>query len=752
MPPSPSQSGEAAHSDHISPAHVSPTHISPAHVSPDYISPIQHTGSSTRTIASQLERRSSARTAPEPATETYHHAVENTPVTSMLATVQESNDPSRPQIHSEAPSRRLTPEPGEAIDGQYHGPSSAQSFLGQALRRFNRNHAQTLLHARQQHNETETATLSFGDAKVAEPDNSKFTWPEYRLANGLLNRYFDFASPTYRYMHEPTMHQWFNKIYENADVAIAARALVLLIFALASVYTVDSLGDTVDASHQGWQSSEVYYKKAESLLAEETGPPRLESLQARFAAVQYLLASSRPNKGLFTFGTMVQLLQAVGIHRRRVERAGASPLDSIVVECHRRLFWCAFTMDKYLSIIMGRMPLLHIDDTNQALPMAVNDEDITADGIRPKNRVSGRDCLLHATVAHVKIGIILARASQEQHCLPSTTDQSHVEAAVKRSDEIHEWHSNLTPILSGAIHSSSLIPCFRRQHSVLALARLHAIMFITRPLLLRDLSNELPSEQSQQYRTQLSSCIQAARDAIEMINGSARYKVLYPAFWYSQYIAFSAISIIHIYIIQLSKHRIPHDLFVSDQNMDSKRLFELALQGQVHLAEAGFKSAPVWRYSPILEGLAVETGRYIASQSVGANEEIQAAAQVAQMPALGDMSEVSMTATDNTLYSADHTAQVSGGAPDHFAIPSFDTDAIWPNGHESLFDDLMANNLDNNLTMDFWPQFDNLPIGIVFGCYLCCWDALTFCQGLGFNKDTSTWKLRCLFDLEKSLK
>ncbi|TIA26098.1 hypothetical protein D6C83_07937 [Aureobasidium pullulans] len=452
----------------------------------------------------------------------------------------------------------------------------------------------------------------------------------------------------------------------------------------------------------------MYFKKAESLLAKETGPPRLESVQARFAAVQYLLASSRPNKGLFTFGTMIQLMQAVGIHRRR--SSGTSPLDSITIEIHRRLFWCAFTMDKYLSIIMGRMPLLHIDETNQTLPMVVNDEDLTSDGIRQQSSITGRDCLLHATLAHVEIGIILAKASQEQHRLPTTTDRSHVEAAVRRSEEIRDWHSKLTPILSGAIHSSSLIPCFRRQHSVLTLARLHAIMFITRPLLLRDLSVGLPATEAQQYRDQLRACIFAARDAIEMINGSARYRVLYPAFWFSQYIAFSAISIIHIYIIQQSRQRIPTDLFTTNSTesttMSSKSLFQLALEGQGHLAEAGVKSAPVWRYSPILEGLSAVTGRCTASQVTATHESRASVAQTAQMSVAANQHH-SMPNSNNNREPA--------SAPDHFAIPSFELDAMWVNGHESLFDDLIADNMDNNnLTMDFWPQFDNLPIGFGF--------------------------------------
>jgi hypothetical protein len=39
-------------------------------------------------------------------------------------------------------------------------------------------------------------------------------------------------------------------------------------------------------------------------------------------------------------------------------------------------------------------------------------------------------------------------------------------------------------------------------------------------------------------------------------------------------------------------------------------------------------------------------------------------------------------------------------------------DATWTSGYESLWDDLMTGNIEN-LTMDFWPQFDNLPIGML---------------------------------------
>lgn len=604
-------------------------------------------------------------------------------------------------------SRRRLPSETNEINGQYLGPSSAQSFLNQALQPSDQ--AQSLLTRLSSNIDIDTSTLSFGDAKVNQPNIAHFAWPDHGVAIQLLNRYFEFASPTYRYMHEPTIHRWLDRIYDKANVPISAQACVLLIFASAAVFTVDSGGDTIDASNQGWQSSEMYFQKAETLLSLESGPPRLESVQARFAAVQYLLSSSRPNKGLFTFGTMVQLMQAVGMHRKASEKPGSSVADPITVQMHRRLFWCAFTLDKYLSIIMGRMPLLHIDHTNQALPMVVNDEDLTSEGVRQQSASHGRDCLLHATVAHIEIGITLARASQEQYRLPMVTERSHVEAAIGRGLEIRDWHSRLPPILSGAIHPSSLIPCFRRQHSILTLARLHAIMFITRPLLLRDLSTDLRETEAQQYRDQLRTCIRAARDVVDLLGSSARNRVLFPAFWFSQYIAFSAISIIHIYIIQLSRHRIPANLFgVASHESDTMsvdRLYELAKVGQGQLAEAGLKSAPVWRYGPILESLSAQTGKYISLHLGDPTHE--ARASVAPL-----MVTTQLSANSNAHRSTSHMVQTEQDALDRSTGPSSGIDEMWMHGHESLWSDLMAEDMDSNyLTMDFWPQFDNLPVG-----------------------------------------
>jgi hypothetical protein len=61
-------------------------------------------------------------------------------------------------------------------------------------------------------------------------------------AQRLLDRYFDFAMPTYRFLHRPTVQKWFTEFYDtlgmmhDPDGAPAKIALLFMVFAQARVY------------------------------------------------------------------------------------------------------------------------------------------------------------------------------------------------------------------------------------------------------------------------------------------------------------------------------------------------------------------------------------------------------------------------------------------------------------------------------------------------------------------------------------
>lgn len=61
-------------------------------------------------------------------------------------------------------------------------------------------------------------------------------------AQRLLDRYFDFAMPTYRFLHRPTVQEWFTEFYDTLGVmrdpqkAPAKVALLFMVFAHGRVY------------------------------------------------------------------------------------------------------------------------------------------------------------------------------------------------------------------------------------------------------------------------------------------------------------------------------------------------------------------------------------------------------------------------------------------------------------------------------------------------------------------------------------
>ena len=137
------------------------------------------------------------------------------------------------------------------------------------------------------------------------------------------------------------------------------------------------------------------------MSALESGPPRLETIQTRLIQCLYLLSSSRANECWYSFGTTLQVVAALGLHRKwpaKLSRNGCSFLES---ELRKRIFWSVYTLDKYLSMMFGRPRLLHDEDIDQDLPGEINDEDLLEEN--PARRTGSTDSMMIASVLHYRL-------------------------------------------------------------------------------------------------------------------------------------------------------------------------------------------------------------------------------------------------------------------------------------------------------------------------------------------------------------
>ena len=102
----------------------------------------------------------------------------------------------------------------------------------------------------------------------------------------------------------------------------------------------------------------------------------LTSIQARLAQCFYLLSESRINHCWSLFGTTARLALAIGLNRRR--RVEVFP-DYVEEESRKRVFWCAYSLDNYLSAALGRPRIFHDEDIDQVCLTVCSDSRKSAD-------------------------------------------------------------------------------------------------------------------------------------------------------------------------------------------------------------------------------------------------------------------------------------------------------------------------------------------------------------------------------------
>lgn len=348
----------------------------------------------------------------------------------------------------------------------------------------------------------------------------------------------------------------------------------------------------------------------------EYGPPRLETIQVRIIQCLYLLSSSRANECWYLFGTALQVVTALGLHRKCPVKLSKNGCSYFELELRKRIFWSVYTLDKYLSIMFGRPRLLHDEDIDQELPDETNDEDLLEED--PSRRTGSTDSMMIASIIHYRLGRILGEISRQLHSINPLSRDSPLQTAVRLTSDLEQWKESIPPLFN-SVRPSSLIPPLCRQSQFLQLAYHHAMIHVTRSFLLNDFTDlsRRPRNSHPSVSTHVHKCIKAAEEIMTLVDSLAQQTLLIESFWFTHYVCFCAILVVYIHIIQ--QHRqstAPGPSTASPADTDKLHaLFSLAETCQHHLAEATRRNCPSRRYSIILEELRQEVHRQIGSDS-----------------------------------------------------------------------------------------------------------------------------------------
>ncbi|KAL4805580.1 hypothetical protein BDV18DRAFT_165807 [Aspergillus unguis] len=514
------------------------------------------------------------------------------------------------------PSSGNSPEPHQTdMEGHYVGPASGVSFLIRVQKRLH------------EHISFPRATpiFSFGDAPLPKYDSSYLLIPSKDEAKALLGRYFDFAFPTHRFLHQHQVEDWFEDFYNSPAMpqspkpgAMARRALLLMVFAHGKQCLPKE-----DSTLGSCVNSAVYFAASEHHLASETGPVRLASVQSRLSQCFYLLGHSRINHCWSLFGTTARLAIAIGLHRGR-RRELTSNVDLIEQESRRRVFWCLYSLDNYLSAALGRPRIFHDDEIDQELPAIANDSQISPSGILPPNS-SGQSIML-APVYHAKLSRIISGILRDLYGIRRATLQSQSEAARKYGSALVQWRNELSTFVD-LPNVDMLMLTYQRQHTVLNLAFYHAQILLYRPFILKDFKNlaiassDENDSLAKSVDQNIQHCLDAAMEITNILRDLCERNVMYQSFWFTHYYAFSAIVVLYVHFIQKCSQ--------TNGVETNPTHLEAGEQAQQHLATCGSQSSFAQRYAMVLEELRKEAHKCIQQKRTSAGSRLVTDQQVA---------------------------------------------------------------------------------------------------------------------------
>lgn len=304
---------------------------------------------------------------------------------SLSSLRDEAHETSQLPIHCLSP---LRVSPDLVIEGQYFDPTSGLSFLHRAWGKLLMQETQMASYESTER-ERNQPLMSAGDNPFhCVNDRTVESVCTDIEAQDLVRFYFDTCVVTYRLLHRHTTEGWLESMLKDRreghqlshSVGHARSAILLTILAIAT-FRKSKISDDPSATGTALslERSDQFFCTAMDMTDSEVGFPALESAQARLIQVLYLLQTSRMNKAWYTFGCAVQIISSLGLYRRRgrlLNSYSAGCPDYISLQCGRRVFWVAYIIDKYLSVVFGRPRLFHDDEIDQEFPDSVNDEDM----------------------------------------------------------------------------------------------------------------------------------------------------------------------------------------------------------------------------------------------------------------------------------------------------------------------------------------------------------------------------------------
>ncbi|KAL7935923.1 fungal-specific transcription factor domain-containing protein [Trichoderma chlorosporum] len=250
-----------------------------------------------------------------------------------------------------------------------------------------------------------------------------------RQTTFLTQIYFDSVHLQYPFLHEPSHHAILHKLYSGESLDALEEFQAYMVLAIgATLYGRRSRRHML---------GEGYYASALQRLDTVFKTPSLVTCQCLLLLEMYTLHDPSSGLNLWTlhYHSLASCLE-LGLHRDVRNPRHFTPLQ---VELRTRIFWCSYSMNRQLCTIMGR-PLGFFDEQcDLRLPMDVNDDELTDEGVRPSAKPPGSPTTMSSAIHLFK----WARFSSEIKTVLFCTDRSYPPYLTPAINDVTAWRKDM---------------------------------------------------------------------------------------------------------------------------------------------------------------------------------------------------------------------------------------------------------------------------------------------------------------------
>ena len=278
-------------------------------------------------------------------------------------------------------------------------------------------------------------------------------FPSASLAATLSQAYFKNIHPQYPFLHQPTFRDWeesCSKAHASGNLESAGdvpQFFVLMVYAIASLALGPSHHDSAGALYA------MALDHQETILDLDG----LESIQSILCCAVYSIRSPVGVSLWKISGMAIRHCIELGYHRSVAKFRPHT--DPLVAEMSRRCFWVAYDIDRVAAFILGRPMGIPDNSIDVEMPLDLQDQHITKDGITKHPRVVDEPSTPMTGAIHIiKLRRLWSKFADTLY--PTTTTKAFPHSTTRQAlagdlrQELEEWYATVPEPLDDSMSST----------------------------------------------------------------------------------------------------------------------------------------------------------------------------------------------------------------------------------------------------------------------------------------------------------